>query len=70
MEEKAQSDTLLEGRSQAFTVEVESKIQQQLNTFRDQLAKNEKSRETQVADSVAAMNELMASVNEKFQQKF
>ena len=67
MEEKAQSDTLLEGRSQAFTVEVESKIQQQLNMFRDQLAKNEKSRETQVTDSVAAMNELMASVNEKFQ---
>ena len=26
MEEKAQSDTLLEGRSAAFTVEVENKI--------------------------------------------
>ena len=33
MEEKAQSDTLLEGRSQAFTVEIENKIKSQLNLF-------------------------------------
>ena len=42
MEEKAQSDTLLEGRSAAFTVEIESKIQQQLSTFKELQQKIEK----------------------------
>ena len=67
MEEKAQSDTLLEGRSQAFTVEVENKIQQQMNQFRDQLVKTDKSREAQVTQQVEEMSQLMAGINEKFQ---
>ena len=70
MEEKAQSDTLLEGRSQAFTVEVENKIQQQLNQFRDNLVKTERKREALFNERVEAINELMASIDEKFQQKF
>ena len=70
IEEKVQSDTLLEGRSQAFTVEVENKIQQQLNSFREQLSKTEKKREALYTERVEAMNQLMAEMSEKFQQKF
>ena len=46
--EIGQSDTLLEGRANAYSVDIETKIQTQIDRLRDGLLKAEQGRETKV----------------------
>ena len=43
-----ETDTLLEGRANAFTVDIEQKMQSQINQLRDNLVRNEQNRDNKI----------------------
>ncbi len=70
MTEIGQNDTLLEGRANAFTVDVETKIQQQISRIRDAMMRQEQVRNDKVQHSIEMVDEKMALLTERFDQRF
>ena len=65
-----ESNTLLEGRANAFTVDSETKIQNQIDRLRDSLSRAEQGREMKVNTAVELMDEKVAFLTERFDQRF
>ena len=65
-----QSDTLLEGRANAFTVDVETKMQTQIRSLRDNLARSEQMRDAKVKSQIEHLDEKMSLLTEKFDRRF
>ena len=65
-----ESNTLLEGRANAFTVDSETKIQNQIDRLRDSLSRAEQGRELKVNNAVELMDEKVAFLTERFDQRF
>ena len=68
--EIGQSDTLLEGRANAFTVDIETKMQNQINQLRHNIARSEEARDQKIIRSVESVEERMAAITERFDMRF
>lgn len=70
MSEIGQSDTLLEGRANAFTVDVETKIEQKMGHLKDTMLRAEQNRNQKIQHAVEMVDEKMATLTERFDQRF
>lgn len=70
MSEIGQSDTLLEGRANAFTVDVETKIEQKMGHLKDTMLRAEQNRNQKIQHAVEMVDEKMAMLTERFDQRF
>ena len=68
--EVGESDTLLEGRANAFTVDIETKMQAQITQVRNNLQRSEQNRDNKIRSQMDSLDEKMAVLTEKFDQRF
>ena len=68
--EVGESDTLLEGRANAFTVDIETKMQAQITQVRNNLQRSEQNRDNKIRSQMDSLDERMAVLTEKFDQRF
>ena len=66
----AESDTLLEGRAAAFSVEIEGKCIQKIDEHRQQLKDGAKLRDTIFNETIQKMEDQIKRFSDEYEQKY
>jgi hypothetical protein len=70
LQERIESDTLLEGRAALFSVEVEKKVLAKIQVFKAQLQQQNEEKDIKVTQLTSEMEGLIQIFNNEYQQKY
>ena len=70
LQERIESDTLLEGRAALFSVEVEKKVLAQMQVFKAQLKQANDDKDLKVAQLTGEMENIIKTFNDEYEQKY